>query len=269
MQLTTTCHHILLLTLLGSTMVSCVPHHELINFQEGEEFPLNQEQLIENLPQQTIQPDDRISIRVSTFDEEAAEPFNQRFVNFGNNNNNAGNNNNSINQQLFGYLVDERGIVDFPVLGSIELGGLSLEQAKDKLYRLLGPYLEDPVVDIRFLNRKFTIFGEVGAPGTIPMDRNRLNVLDAIQRAGGLTQFSNRSNILVIREQDGKRVYGRLNVKQKDVFESPYYYLYNNDVVYVEPIRAKTATVQSPFFRYLSYVGGLLSTASIIIALTR
>lgn len=232
-----------------------------------DEFPLDSMMSIPNLPVQVIQPDDRLSIQVSAFDDKAAAPFNQKIrLQMGQNPNLM--NQNPLFNDLYGYLVDERGMIDFPVFGQIPVAGLTLEEAKDVLYDSLAQHMNDAVVDIRYLNRRYTIVGEVFTPGTLPIDRNRMNVIDAIQRAGGMTQYARRDNILVIRETNGIRTYGRLDFRGKSAFDSPYYYVHNNDVIYIEPLQAKTATVQSPFLRYLSYLTGLLSTASIIIALT-
>ncbi|MCB0588560.1 MAG: polysaccharide biosynthesis/export family protein [Phaeodactylibacter sp.] len=254
---------------------SCVPHTKLVNFNEvpPEEFTLDEKAAIPNLPELHIQPDDRLSIVVSAFDEEAAEPFNQRnSALFGRNNANIINNQVNLNpatNPLLGYLVDQQGYIDFPVLGPIKVSGMTIEAATEMIAGMLGNYLEDSVVDMRYLNRKATIFGEVGSPGNIGMDRDRLTILDALERAGGLTSYSNRSNLLIVREVDNQREFGRINLQSKDIFTSPYFYLHHNDIVYVEPLKAKTASVQSPFLRYLTYATGVLSTATLVYTLIR
>ena len=104
---------------------------------------------------------------------------------------------------------------------------------------MLKDYTKDPVVNVKFLNYDFSVLGEVGHPGKFEMENERTTILDALGLAGDIRVFGKRDNILVIREIDGKREFGRVNLLSKDIFKSPYYYLKTNDVVYVEPVRAK------------------------------
>ncbi len=230
---------------------------------------------IANLPRTYIQPDDRLLIRVSAFDPETAEPFNQNLImgnrqGGGNSNNGGGNQGNSnINQAMIGNLVDNNGNIEFPVIGTIQLAGLSLETAKTKMYDLLDPYLTNYSVDIQILNRRITVSGEVNDPGVVQLDRNKISLIEAIERAGGLTTYSNRTNVLVIREIEEGRQYARLNLKDRSIVDSPYYYVMPNDVIYLEPVKQKTFTTQEGFFRGLAIFTSLISTVAIIVAFTR
>ena len=258
-----------LLLSLVITLSSCVSHKELVNFQEAN-FTLEQAEEILNATQLRIQPEDLLRITVSSFDKSAAAPFNldesgsAELLRFQGGNAGAG------SLELFtGYLVDQDGGIDFPVLGRVELADLTLEEAKTKLVGLLKPYLKDAVVNMRFLNFKVTVIGEVNRPGVVQVTNKRITILETIGQAGDLTNYANRTNILVMREQSGKREYARLDLSKKDVFQSPYFYLKQNDVVYVEPIKARTATVADPAQRFISYSSGVLSIITLIIALTR
>lgn len=216
---------------------------------------------IENRDELVIQPKDLLRIDVESIDPEAAMPFNQTTE---------GNTAQASAQniQLFqGYLVDEDGYVDIPLLGRIEAAGQTLESLQFLVRGRLREYLRDPVVNVRFLNFKVTILGEVAVPGIIQMPNSRVTILDAIGMAGDLTDYANRDNILIVREEEGVRTYQRLSLQDDDIFNSEFYYLKQNDVIYVDPIRARTATVSDPGQRLITYLGPILSVVTLVIAL--
>jgi polysaccharide export outer membrane protein len=172
--------------------------------------------------------------------------------------------------ELFlGYFVDREGYLDFPVLGRIQVGGLTLAEAKQKILTLLLPQLTDAVINMRFLNFKITLTGEVNRPGIIRLSNQRVTILEALGHGGDFTAYANRTNVLLIREKDGQRTYTRIDLTKGDLFTSPYFYVQQNDVLYVEPIQAKVATVADPFSRAISYSSGLLAIITLIITLTR
>ncbi len=250
---------------------SCVSYKPLLSFEEGVPTPAT-EQILHQM-ELRIQPEDLLRIEVYSPDPKAVAAFNlqtgQQGGNMNNNNMGGGNRNQGGNNlELFmGYFVSPKGTVDLPYLGTVEVGNLTLEQAKTKILQELQIYVKDPVVNIRFLNFKVTILGEVNRPGTIQLTNERVTLLDALGMAGDLTIYAKRDEILVIREQDGQRNYERLDLQDYDIFLSPYFYLQQNDVVYVEPIRARTATVSDPLQRIISYSSGILSVITLIIAL--
>lgn len=232
----------------------------------------NSPETILNALELKIQPEDLLRITVHSFDPLAAAPFNIE------NQEQGGMNMNQMTQgqggannlELFmGYFVDKDGYIDFPVLGRIEVAGLTLEQAKFNLYNLIEPYLKDGVINMRFLNFKVTVLGEVNAPGTIRLTNKRVTLLEAIGMAGDLSDYANRTNVLIMREKEGSREYARLNLQSAEIFSSPYFYLQQNDVVYVEPIKARVATVADPAQRIISYASAGLSIITLIIALRR
>lgn len=250
---------ILLSLILG--LSSCVTHEELLNFSEGPEFPETAVD-ISNLPQLQIQSDDLLSIRVKTLDPLAAEPFNIDPANMPMGNIQAS----TSNRPLIGYLVNREGNIDLPLIGKLQAAGLTTDELQDSILIKLQPYLNDPVVTVRFLNFRITVLGEVNAPGTFFVANERVTMLDMIGQAGDITPYGNRTNILVIREQGGQRLTGRLNLQDRDIFHSQFFYLQQNDVIYVEPLKARTASIRDQSQRILPWLSAI--TALTTLALT-
>ena len=138
-----------------------------------------------------------------------------------------------------GYLVEGDGNIQMPYAGRIHAEGLTRLQLEDTLTQLFKDYTKNPVVNVRFLNYSFSVLGEVNNRGRFTMSNERTTILEAISMAGDLTEFGMRDNILIVREVNGERTFARVNILSKDLFKSPYYYLKTNDVVYVEPVKAK------------------------------
>ena len=259
---------LLFLFSLGFVLTGCVRHNTLISFNaEDNDMPVQEEIL--NQMDLLIQPEDLLKIDVSSFNIEAAQPFNKPDM-LNQSNGNMQMMQNTRNLELFvGYFVDEDGFVDLPVIGSVKVSGMTLSKARAKIEEMVKPYLKDAVVNLRFLNFKVTVAGEVNFPGMIRLTNKRTTILEVIGLAGDLTPYANRSNVLVVREEGGQRSYTRLNLKAYDIFNSPYFYVQQNDFIYVEPIQARVATVADPAQRFISYSSGILSVITLIIALTR
>ena len=170
---------------------------------------------------------------------------------------------------MIGYLVDSEGYIDVPVLGKIFVAGLTFQELKEQLLQQLATYLKDPVVVVRFLNFRVTVLGEVSNPSTFLLANERVTLLDALGQAGDITPYGNRTNILVIREQNGERNFGRLNIQDREIFQSPYFYLQQNDVVYVEPLEEKTSTVRDQTQRILPWLSVITSLTTLVITLSR
>jgi polysaccharide export outer membrane protein len=251
---------------------SCVQHRQLINFNEAN-LPEDTPEQIVNAMNLTIQPEDALRIEVSSIDEAAAAPFNlgaQGQQGGMNMQQMGGGGGGFFGLEIFqGYLVDQDGYIDFPVLGPLKVKGLTLEETKALIYGKLEEYLVDPVVNVRYLNLKITVLGEVNTPGLIRLSNKRVTILEAIGMANDLSDYANRNNVLVIREEEGRRTYTRLDLQSAEIFTSPYFYLQQNDVIYVEPIQARIATVADPAQRIISYTTAGLSLISLIIALSR
>lgn len=160
-----------------------------------------------------------------------------------------------------GYLVDPEGNIDFPVVGKIKLAGLSPTQAKELMSQKLVTYIKSPVVEVRVLNYKVNMMGEIGRVGPVLAPNHKLNILEAISAAGDIPLTGRKDRVLVIREKDGKQQFGRINLNSKSLFTSPYYYLQKNDIIYVEPNRLKRQQTNEFLLFYLPTISTLIASA--------
>lgn len=179
-----------------------------------------------------LQPDDLLSIIVSAENPELTVPFNLPQIQ---GNYEINNNQNGIKT----YLIDNYGFIEFPVIGKMKLGGLTRTEATEKLVKAVSEYIKDPIVNLRILNFKVSVLGEVVKPSSFTLASERITLLEAISLAGDLTIHGKRDNILIIREADGKKTYNRIDITQADFLNSPFYYLAQNDVVVVEPNKTR------------------------------
>ena len=241
----------------------------MVNFNEGPEFSAVAQQLALEHPIR-IQPDDLLSISVQTVDPTASVPFNLGGLPLtGNSSANGSTATSAAAIATPSYLVDANGEINLPVLGRIKVAGWSTLQIRDSLTQRLRKYLNDPIVNVRMTNFKFTVLGEVGRSGSYTIPNERINILEALGMAGDLTTYGNREKILIIREKDGQRSFGYLDMHQRDLFQSPYFYLSQNDMVYVEPMQAKTGTTSDVATRYIQWIIPIFSVISIIVSLRR
>jgi polysaccharide export outer membrane protein len=187
-----------------------------------------------------LQPDDLLSIIVSAENPELSVPFNLPQIQ---GNYEINNNQNGIKT----YLVDNFGFIEFPVIGKLKLGGLTRTQATAKLVTAVGEYIKNPIINLRILNFKVSILGEVLKPSSFTLSSERITLLEAISMAGDLTIYGKRNNILIIREAEGKKTYNRVDITKSDFLNSPFYYLAQNDIVVVEPNKTRVnASVVGP-----------------------
>ena len=194
------------------------------------QIPLNQS----NEPR--VQVDDLLSITVTSLNSESNMLFNVGvLMPSGDRNNTVVSN--PINEN---YLVDKAGNINYPVIGLIKLEGLTKQEAINKMNVLLTEYVKDPIINIRFMNFKVTVIGEVQRPNSFVIPTEKITVLEALGLAGDMTAWGKRENVLVLREIDGVRVASRINLNEKNVLNSPYFYLQQNDIVYVEPYKTKS-----------------------------
>lgn len=194
-----------------------------------------QEDVIANLSEIKIQPHDQLTIVVSCKEPELVQLFNLVQVNkqVGQTGRQSQGNNVSA------YTVNGNGDINFPVLGRIHIAGLNRDQISGKIAKALtdGKWIADPMVSVEFANLHFSIVGEVASPGTYAIADDKMTLLEAISKAGDLTEYGERE-ITVIREQDGKRKKYLVDLKDRNLFESPAYYIQQNDVIYVRPNKA-------------------------------
>ncbi|MDP5047365.1 MAG: polysaccharide biosynthesis/export family protein [Saprospiraceae bacterium] len=267
---------LLLLTFLS--LSRCVRYKDLVNFRENP-IDINQFDSLSNGAILKIQPNDLLQITISAGDSEAAKlaaaPFNQPTT--GNQQggifqqqNQLGGSTASFPFEYFnGYFVDANGDVNLPTLGALHIGGMTLVEAHQYIKKLLEPFLEQPGVDVRFLNLKVTLFGEIARPGLLRLSNQRTTILEAISASGDLTPFADRRKVTVVREVDGQRNYYRIDLTRKEVFTSPAYYLRQNDLIYIEPLPIKIASAPDLISRIISYTTAGLSLVTLIIALGR
>lgn len=165
-----------------------------------------------------------------------------------------------------GLLVERDGTINFPKIGAIQAFGKTKQELAKELETALLPYLKDPIVNIRFMNYRITVLGEVGHPGMFTSSNDRMTILEALGQSGDITNFGNRTNILVIRDSSGTSLAHRINILDNSVFNSPYYFLQSNDVVYVEP-RNQKAYSSSQAVILIPIISSVLTTLLLIINL--
>ncbi|CAM3896275.1 polysaccharide biosynthesis/export family protein [Flavobacterium cucumis] len=183
----------------------------------------------------TIQPDDVLLLLIASENAEVSAPYNLKAYSILNTTE-AG----TIGrEQMQTYIVDKQGHIDFPLLGMIKVGGLTKAQAIALLKDKLKDHVKDAVINLRILNYKVTVLGEVNKPGAITISSERITLLEALGMAGDLTIYGNRKNLLIVREVDGVKTMNRVDITQSDFLTSPFYYLTQNDVVYVEPNKTR------------------------------
>lgn len=246
-----------ILTLLSLTLFSCAKRN-LVYFSDIETYedysvPVGQ------FTEPRIQPDDLLSITVTSLNPESNMLFNVGVLMP------SGDRANTVvsNPVNENYLVDKDGFINYPVIGKISLNRLTKQEAVDKLAALVSEYVKDPIVNIRFTNFKVTVIGEVQKPASFVIPTEKITVLEALGMAGDMTAYGKRENVMVIREKDGMRTAARLNLNDKAVLSSPYYYLQQNDVVYVEPYKTKAIQADTNP-RTFSIISSALSLAVVI-----
>lgn len=240
---------------------SCVNTKRLKYFRDLPESTQASEIAIADYTEPNIQPDDILAINVNTIDPQATIAINSR---------NGGFANVGVNPQsgmitpVSGYLVDKAGFVDVPILGRIKVGGLTTLKAREVLKAKGNEFFKNPVVDVRFSNFRITVIGEVNRPASYIIPNEQVSLLDAIGYAGDLTIYGRRENILLIRKDaGGKNLTVKLDLSKKGTLNSPYFYLRQNDVIYVEPDKTKVLNNDNNLIKYIT-AGATIFTAIIL-----
>lgn len=214
-----------------------------------------------------IMPKDLLTITVSTTDPKAATPFNLSVTNTLNATGYLSTGAGSLQT----YLVDNDGFINFPVVGQLKVGGMTKRQCENYIRDKILPYMsttENPIVTVKMASFKVTVAGEVKAPGVFNVDQEKISVIEALARAGDLTIYGKRGNVLLIREDaTGEKSVHRLNLNDANLINSPYYYLQQNDYLYVEPnsVQAKNSAIGSSTTIWISVVSILTSVASLVV----
>lgn len=214
----------------------------------------------------TIIPDDELVITVTSLTPDATAPYNAPLAAISNR---AEKQEATRQQTLQTYIVDQNGYISMPIIGKIKAAGLTTNQLCKQITDKVAQNVIDPYVRVQLLNYRVNVLGEVKSPGAIKVVKERYSILDALAEAGDLTPYGRRENVLLIREENGQRVYHRLNLNDAATLSSPYFYLRQNDVVYVEPnnvLQSNSRYSQDNGYK-LSVISTIVSAASVIASL--
>ena len=255
-------NHYLVISIISIFFItSCASRKNLVYFQDE---PLEAGLLISEPEQLVYKPDDILTINVSALDPDTVRPFNLPVV--------ANSTNVGLNAQaqlqVQTYLVDYDGNIQFPVLGTIKVSGLTRTELTSLLTERISTYVNDPIVNVRLANFTITIIGEVSRPGTFTIQDERITLLEALGMANDLTIYGARKNVLIIREVDGKKKFATVDLTSINTVNSPVYYLQQNDVIYVEPNKARirASTFNQNNAVLISAVGTLTTIVAIFLA---
>jgi len=242
---------ILFIAIYTCLATGCAPRRDLVYFSN-----LAKQTSEEKLPSQEvkIQQNDLLSVSINSLNQESNVLFavNTKAPSAEN------------NYKVEGYRVNKEGMINLPVVGNVRLEGLTIEQAQNSISRELDKYVKKPVVDVQLVNFKVTVIGEVNRPSNFTVQGDNINLLQALGMAGDMTVYGKRDNVLVIREQNGQRVMKRLNLNNQDVMNSPFFFLKQNDIVYVEPDKSK-ASEYSANTRVMPLVIASISAVAVLI----
>lgn len=212
-----------------------------------------------------IVPDDELFISVTTEMPEATALYNLPVANPAERLNILA----VTNPQQQTYIVKKDGYISFPILGEIKVAGLTTTQIKNLLQERISKDVVDPIVRVELVNFRVNVLGEVKMPGAIKVSRERFSILDALAEAGDMTEYGERSNVLLIREENGKISYHRLNLNDASIVSSPYFYMQQNDAIYVEPnkIRKDNSKYNQNNAFKISVISTIVSACSVIASL--
>ena len=256
---TFTCAKVIkLLTLFSAIAVilsSCSSYKKVPYFQDLNRSKVTSED-ITNLSAITIQPDDQLSISVTSLNQDAANVFSNNIQNSGT----------DSDGPVYGYVVNSKGEIKVPLLGVVKVSGLTSDQLSAQLQQQLLSFLSKPNVAVRIVNFKVAVLGDVLRPNVYRSPGERLTITEALSLAGDLNITAKRDDITLVREVNGKRTYIPLDLTSKKIFESPYFYLKPNDLIFVQPSKLKLATVDTGY-RNASLIISALSLIAIAVSL--
>ena len=253
----------LILFFLTLLILSCGSRKDVVYYQDIDALKA-QEKL--NTYEVKIQPDDLLMITVSAEDPEIAAPFNLNAPSVV-----SGSKTAASGQPSSLYLVDANGRINFPILGSLKISGFTRTEVLKLFQDKIAVFIKNPIVNLRISNFKVSLQGEVSKPGSYPVASDRITLIEAISMAGDLTIYGKRDNILIIREIEGLKSYNRVDITKSDFLNSPFYYLAQNDVVYVEPNKNKVsaAAVNPSTGLIISLTSVLVTIATLIITIAK
>jgi len=254
--------------LLSVLLTGCMSTKTVTYFQNKDEID---QTVSKQLYDAKIMPKDILQIQVFSMTPEASDPFNLMKGSTAVSSSTTNTNLNSV----YNYLVDNEGNIEMPIIGVVKVGGLTKNDAEQLIQSMILPYVsesENVVVHVRMMNYKYAVLGAVRTPGLYTTQNEKVSILEAIAQAGDLTTFAYRDRIFLIRENsEGQKEYHQLNINDANIISSPYFYLQQNDVIYVEPrkIEARNAFFSANTSIVLTLTSTLLSVATLIIAITK
>jgi len=245
-------------------LTSCGSSKNVAYFKNADEVSLEKSRVLYDA---RIMPKDVLSITVNTTDPEAATPFN---LTVATTQSVSLRMNSTSTAVLQSYIVDNDGNIEFPLIGKVHLGGLTKNEAEQVILNKIKPYMnstEVPIVTVRMINYKISVIGEVNRPGMFTVGNEKINILEALAQAGDLTIYGVRDRVKLIREDaTGKKEIHMLNLNDANIINSPYYYLQQNDIVYVEPnkVKSQNSSVGSMTTLWFSATSILISLTSLL-----
>ncbi|WP_183559898.1 polysaccharide biosynthesis/export family protein [Mucilaginibacter sp. SP1R1] len=232
-----------ILVLLIAVFSSCSSSYKSIPYFQDLERSNTLKENIDNFSPLTIQKEDILGITVSSLNPEAWKDADNKDV---------------------GYLVDQNGNIQVPLIGSLKVEGLTTNAIREQIQKKLTVYLKEPSVNVRIMNFKISVIGDVARPDIYKIQNERITITEALGLAGDLNITGIRNNLLLIREIDGKRQYINIDLTSASLFKSPYYYLKNNDVIYVQPDKTKSGSGDRSY-RTVSLLLSALSVLTIVL----
>lgn len=219
---------------------------------------------------QKIQVGDVVSIRVTALDQEQADVFNPFTRMAAGGGGNAIQNVAGVGGRGIGYLVDRQGRVELPLVGHLTLAGASTRDAREIVRLAVSKYIKEPWVDVAVISYRISMLGEIGRQGQLSITNERLSVIEAITEAGGLLPTARFDRVWLIREENGERAYHLLNINDPSIFNSEYYYLRNNDIIYVEPNKTKQFLgANAPYLQFITLTSSLVAITLTLVNLLK
>ncbi len=247
--------------LLGlSLFIKCTSYKKIVYFNDLQDSLPKDLSIAKTDFNSKIEKNDYLNIRITSLNPQDAQIFNPG---------SAGSSASPSNILGSAYQVDQAGNISIALIGSLKAEGLTREELEKHIMEKLTDYLKDPMVSVRYANSKITILGDVNRPVVIRPETERFTILDALGEASDLKVTAKRDNILVIRETNGKRTTGRLDLRSTQIFKSPYFYLQPNDIIYVEPVKASFIDRNDFVSKYIGVAASLVTLIISIVLLTR
>lgn len=250
------------LIVIGSIFTSCVANKNIAYFKDIQSVDSAKLERAAAYVEPRIQSDDILSINIFTLNPNTGAVINQAASTPA-----LGGNTNASNSQILNaFLVDKNGEIELALVGKIKVAGLTTYEARELVRKVISKEYKNPNVQLRFANFKVSVLGEVNSPSTYTLPNEKVTILDALSLAGDLTIYGKRENVLIVRDQDGKKEFARLNLNSSEIFNSPFYYLKQNDVVYVEPNKAKASANNAPQLQTIGIITSVLSVLVLAIS---